>query len=79
MELGSGHVFYFVADLANPQLLSQASKFCNDHAEEIGVDVDNIEGGCVEPVHMYLNEQLNAHLEKSESDIKSSIISVSLV
>lgn len=78
MELGSGHVFHFTIDLTDTQLDSVASKFCTDHAKEIGVDVVNIVSGCVEPVQRYLTEQVNAEQSKTEPATESTIISVDL-
>ena len=79
MELGSGHVFQFTIDMsvADTELDSVASTFCKDHAEEIGVDVVNIESGCVEPVMRFLTEQVNTHNAKqSEQAVEPTIISV---
>lgn len=76
MDLDSGHIYHFKIDPVEPRLEETASKFCIDHAAEIGVDEINIEHGCVDPVQQFLTTQVNSVQGNTED--KPEMLSVSI-
>jgi hypothetical protein len=79
MELDSGHVFQFTVDLADPQLSTMATNFCEANAVEIGIDIENVMSGCVEPVQSYLMEKVISAQSQLEVASVPNIISVRLL
>ena len=76
MELGSGHTFQFNIDLSDTQLPTTAANFCFEHANELGVDENNIQHGCVDPVLNYLTEQVNGNQGNLSTARDQAVISV---
>jgi hypothetical protein len=80
MVLSSGQAYHFTVNLNNPQLSQMASEFCDSRAAEFGVDEENIQHGCVEPVLQYLAAQVeSATPSNTEGDLAASVISVNMI
>ena len=84
MVLSTGQAYQFTINLVDPQLSHMTSEFCKSRAAEFGVDEDNLQHGCVEPVLQYLAAHVeSASASPSESDgdddTAAAVVSVSVM
>jgi hypothetical protein len=73
MNLDSGHVYHFTVNVSDPQLEEVSSTFCFDHATEIGVEEQDMQHGCIDPVLQFLTAQVNTAAPQIELKVNSTL------